>query len=65
MNVPDLNGAVTSRDERITKAVSEASPLYRTILQKAYAGIAPPRSAIKAQCLICVGYQRLMVTATV
>ena len=51
-----------TREERIAKSVEEASPLYRTVLQKAYAGTAPPRSAIKAQCLHCVGYIRDDVT---
>ena len=51
-----------NREERVTKAVTEAGTLYRTIMQKAYNGTAAPRSAIKAQCLACVGYERLMVT---
>ncbi len=51
-----------TRAERIDKAVAESGQLYRTIMQKAYNGTAAPRSAIKAQCLACVGYERLMVT---
>ena len=51
-----------NREERINKAIAEACTLYRTIMQKAYNGTAAPRSAIKAQCLACVGYERLMVT---
>ena len=51
-----------TRAERIDKAVAESGQLYRTIMQKAYDGTAAPRSAIKAQCLACVGYERLMVT---
>ena len=51
-----------TREDRIAKAIDEALPLYRPVMRKAYAGIAPPRSAIKAQCLQCVGYERLMVT---
>ena len=51
-----------TRAERITKAVTEASPLYRSIMQKAYSGTASPRSTIKAQCLHCVGYIRDDVT---
>ena len=50
-----------NREERINKAIAEARTLYRTIMQKAYDGTAAPRSAIKAQCLACVGYERLMV----
>ena len=51
-----------TRAERIAKAAAEASPLYRQIMQKAYFGTASPRSAIKAQCLHCVGYIRDDVT---
>ena len=51
-----------NREERINKAIAEACTLHRTIMQKAYNGTAAPRSAIKAQCLACVGYERLMVT---
>src|SRR6187399_2571689 len=46
----------------MNKAIAAAGTLYRTIMQKAYNGTAAPRSAIKAQCLACVGYERLMVT---
>jgi hypothetical protein len=51
-----------TREERVTKAIDDASPLYRPVMRKAYAGIAPPRSAIKAQCLHCMGFERVMVT---
>ena len=51
-----------NREERINKAIAEACTLHRTIMQKAYNGTAAPRSAIKSQCLACVGYERLMVT---
>ncbi len=46
----------------MNKAIAAAGTLYRTIMQKAYNGTAAPRSASKAQCLACVGYERLMVT---
>ena len=51
-----------TREERVAKAVDEASLLYRPVMRKAYQGTASPRSAIKAQCLICVGYDRVAVT---
>ena len=51
-----------NREQRINKAIAAAGTLYRTIMQKAYNGTAAPRSAIKAQCLACVGYERVMVT---
>lgn len=46
----------------VDKRVAESGPLYRTIMLKAYKGDASPRSAIKAQCLICVGYDRDAIT---
>ena len=51
-----------TRDERVTQALAESGPLYRKVMQKAYQGTASPRSAIKAQCLICVGYDRGTIT---
>ena len=47
-----------TRDERINQQVEEAGQLYKPVMLKAYEGTASPRSAIKAQCLICVGYKR-------
>ena len=44
-------------------AISEASTLYKKVMEKAYKGTASPRSAIKAACLACVGYTRADVTA--
>lgn len=51
-----------NRAESIKQQVSDAGPLYRALMHKAYNGTASPRSAIKAQCLICVGYVRDDVT---
>jgi hypothetical protein len=51
-----------TRKERIQQQVAGAGALYRSVMQKAYNGTASPRSAIKAQCLICVGYVRDDVT---
>jgi len=53
---------MTTRDEVVAKRISEAGELYRPLMLKAYAGDCSPRSAIKAQCLICVGYDRQSVT---
>lgn len=45
--------------EAITAGKAKAAPpLYRAIMVKAYAGDCSPRSAIKAQCLHCTGYDR-------
>ena len=57
-----LDDVAALREERVKQAIADASPLYRTIMEKAYASTASPRSAIKAQCLICVGYDRVAVT---
>lgn len=50
------------RQNRVTQQVKQAGQLYRTVMLKAYQGTASPRSAIKAQCLICVGYNRDAIT---
>ena len=51
-----------TRAERVSKAVAESGQLYRNIMQKAYDGTAAPRSAIKAQCLACAGFDRVSIT---
>jgi hypothetical protein len=51
-----------NRDETIAKRIAEAGDLYRPLMRKAHAGDCSPRSAIKAQCLICVGYDRGAIT---
>ena len=51
-----------SRDETVAKRIAEASPLYRVAMEKAYYGQCSPRQAVKAACLICVGYQRDSIT---
>ncbi len=51
-----------TRDETVRKRIAEAGTLYRITMEKAYAGDCSPRQAIKAQCLICVGYERESIT---
>ena len=51
-----------TRDEVVTKRIADAGQLYRITMEKAYSGDCSPRSAIKAQCLICVGYERDSIT---
>lgn len=46
------------RQQQVDKQLATCSPMFRPILVKAYAGTASPRSAIKAMCLECVGYDR-------
>ncbi len=53
---------MSTRDEVVKKRIAEAGPLYRITMEKAYAGDCSPRQAIKAQCLICVGYERDSIT---
>jgi len=43
------------------KEIASAPESYRGILKRAYSGDAPPRQAIKAFCLHCVGYLRAEV----
>jgi hypothetical protein len=52
-----------NREDTVRDRVAEAAPLYRATMQNAFNGTAAPRSAIKAQCLICVGYDRGAITA--
>jgi hypothetical protein len=47
-----------TRDERVEKMVSEAPESAKGSLTRAFSGSASPRAAIKAQCLVCVGYDR-------
>ena len=51
-----------TRQDRVAQQVKQAGQLYRTVMLKAYQGTASPRSAIKAQCLNCVGYNREDIT---
>lgn len=57
-----------NRDEIVAQRIKDVSdkengaPLYTQIMVNAYEGSCSPRQAIKAQCLICVGYDRKAVT---
>lgn len=51
-----------NRDEVVSKCVAKAGQLYRPLMLKAYQGTASPRSAIKARCLDCVGFDRGSIT---
>lgn len=48
----------TTRLERIECLVSSAPRSVQKSLRRAFSGAASPRQAIKAQCLVCVGYDR-------
>ena len=45
-----------------TKELSTIGPMYQGVIKRAYEGRASPRSAIRAMCLQCVGYERSEVT---
>lgn len=51
-----------TRDNQIKQQIAQAGQLYKPVMLKAYKGTASPRSAIKAQCLICTGYDRGTIT---
>ena len=44
------------------KTLETATPMYRKVTERALEGKCSPRSAIKAFCLHCVGYERAVVT---
>ena len=47
-----------TRAERVRKVISIAPESARKSLARAFSGSASPRQAIKAQCLVCMGYDR-------
>jgi hypothetical protein len=48
----------TTRDDRVAAVLKDAPESARNTLSQAFSGSASPRKAIKAQCLVCVGYDR-------
>lgn len=50
------------RAEQIERVVQGAPSSARNTLTLAFSGSASPRAAIKAQCLVCVGYERSAIT---
>ena len=46
------------RQNQVANMVSQAPAGVRKTLGEAFSGSASPRKAIKAQCLVCVGYDR-------
>ena len=47
-----------ARQARVASVISEAPSGVKKALGEAFSGSASPRKAIKAQCLMCVGYDR-------
>jgi hypothetical protein len=50
------------REDVIERVVGEAPSSAKNALTRAFSGAASPRAAIKATCLVCVGYDRSEVT---
>jgi hypothetical protein len=46
------------RYARVAKMISEAPESAKGTLTRAFSGVSSPRTAIKAMCLTCVGYDR-------
>ena len=47
-----------NRARQVSKITAQAPESVRNTLTRAFSGSASPRAAIKAQCLVCVGYDR-------
>lgn len=52
-----------TRGKRFEALISEAPESVKITLRGAFSGSASPRAAIKAQCLVCVGYDRAAIKA--
>ena len=50
-----------TRNERIELVLQESPESAKGTLREAFSGSASPRKAIKAQCLVCVGYDRAAI----
>ena len=50
--------ALTARKARIVQIVTNAPLSVQNTLRHAFSGTASPRAAIKAQCLLCAGFDR-------
>ena len=50
------------RGEVVKMRVSEAPTSCQNTLTRAFSGAASPRTAIKAMCLACTGYERAEIT---
>ena len=50
-----------ARNKRVEAVLQEAPESAKNTLREAFSGSASPRKAIKAQCLVCVGYDRTAI----
>ena len=48
----------TAQEIRAERVIADAPESVKKLLSRAFSGSASPRAAIKAQCLVCVGYER-------
>ena len=49
------------REKRVAAVISGAPESVKKSLAGAFSGSVSPRAAIKAQCLVCVGYDRAAI----
>ena len=50
--------SVGKRDQMVKAKIEEAPPSVKKLLAGAFSGSGSPRQAIKAHCLVCVGFER-------
>jgi hypothetical protein len=50
-----------TRNKRVEGVLQDAPESAKNTLREAFSGSASPRKAIKAQCLVCVGYDRASI----
>jgi hypothetical protein len=51
----------TAQEARVRRVIEQAPESAKNALTRAFSGSASPRAAIKAQCLVCVGYDRASI----
>lgn len=50
-----------ARNKRVEAVIADAPESVKKSLAGAFSGSVSPRAAIKAQCLVCVGYDRASI----
>ncbi len=56
--MPEPPSTPATRESHAADFINDAPSLFRGVIRKAMCGDASPRSAIKAMCLSCTGYER-------
>lgn len=54
--------ALAKRDAQVAKMITNAPTSAQGVLKRAFLGSGGRQNAIRAQCLVCVGYLRLEIT---